>query len=124
MCKPKKGQTGKKDSSDQLKNMPLIRRGKRVKQASLPLETDQQTTKISKVTSSLSKKHAADGKSGGIEAIIPSLVIVVVLAFAYIAKSGFRGRVSVAGIDLGTTNSVICIQHLAKEGGGEILHGF
>lgn len=92
-----------------------------MKQACLP-QTNQQTTQISKVTSSLSKKHAADGKSGGIEAIIPSLVIVVVLAFAYIAKSGFRGRVSVAGIDLGTTNSVICVQHLAQ--GGEILHCF
>jgi molecular chaperone DnaK (HSP70) len=30
------------------------------------------------------------------------------------AKMGFRGRASVAGIDLGTTNSVICVQQLEK----------
>jgi molecular chaperone DnaK len=35
------------------------------------------------------------------------------------AKMGFRGRASVAGIDLGTTNSVICVQKLEK-GVGEI----
>lgn len=35
------------------------------------------------------------------------------------AKMGFRGRASVAGIDLGTTNSVICVQAPAK-GVGEI----
>jgi|AntRauTorckE5430_2_1112549.scaffolds.fasta_scaffold00716_6 hypothetical protein len=121
MCKLNKNQLGKKDLSDQSKSvtnteMPLkARRGKRVKQVSLALETDQTTT-FSRVSSSLSKKHAGNGKSGGIEAILPSLGIVIVLAFAFIAKSGFRGRASVAGIDLGTTNSVICVQHQAKGG--------
>jgi len=125
MCKLKKSQLDKKDLCDQSKSipntssqdeeMPSRRRGKRVKQASLTLETDQTTT-FSRVSSSLSKRHAGDGKSGGVEAILPSLGIVIVLAFAYIAKSGFRGRASVAGIDLGTTNSVICVQHQAKGG--------
>lgn len=31
-------------------------------------------------------------------------------------KMGFRGRVSVAGIDLGTTNSVICVQQQSDRG--------
>jgi len=33
------------------------------------------------------------------------------------AKMGFRGRVDVAGIDLGTTNSVICVQELTNSVG-------
>ena len=72
-----------------------VRRGKRVKQASLPLEqvetyTTAPTKKISKVKSSLSKKHAEDGKSGGIESLLPSIGIVVVLGFAIVAKMGWR----------------------------------
>ena len=91
------------------------RRGKREKQASLPLRKDE-VTRISRFSSALSKKHGHDAKSGGVEAILPSFLVVIVLAFGYIAKSGFRGRSSVAGIDLGTTNSVICVQQQAKEG--------
>lgn len=33
------------------------------------------------------------------------------------AKMGFRGCVSVAGINLGTTNSVVCVQALSKSVG-------
>mmetsp|Transcript_5970 Transcript_5970/g.8781 ORF Transcript_5970/g.8781 Transcript_5970/m.8781 type:complete len:622 (-) Transcript_5970:88-1953(-) len=100
-----------------------VRRGKRVKQDSLPLEqidthTTAPTKKISRVKSSLSKKHAEDGKSGGIESLLPSIGIVVVLGFAIVAKMGWRGRASVAGIDLGTTNSVICVQQ-QSDGKGE-----
>lgn len=93
--------------------MELRRRGKRDKQALLPCEK-YETIRISRFSTALSKKHGNDSKSGGIEAILPSFAIVIILAFAYTAKSGFRGRSTVAGIDLGTTNSVICVQQQAK----------
>ncbi len=41
------------------------------------------------------------------------------LAIAVIAKNGWRGRSTVAGVDLGTTNSVICIQKQSKGAEGE-----
>jgi hypothetical protein len=100
------------------KRMALKRRGKRDKQSSLPFEK-YETIRISRFSTALSKKHGNDSKSGGIEAILPSFAVVVILVFAYIAKSGFRGRSNVAGIDLGTTNSVICVQQQAK--GGECI---
>jgi hypothetical protein len=96
--------------------MTLRRRGKRDKQASLSDEKCE-TIRISRFSSALSKRHGSDTKSGGIEAILPSFVVIIVLVFGYIAKSGFRGRSTVAGIDLGTTNSVICVQQQAREGG-------
>ena len=67
--------------------------------------------------SNMTAKHQNDSKSGGIDALLPSLIGVVVLVIAIMAKMGFRGRATVAGIDLGTTNSVICVQ--AQEKGGE-----
>ena len=96
------------------------RRGKRVKQAALPQEIVYRK-KISKASSSLRKKHEDDSKSGGIDAILPSLGIVIVLAIALVAKSGWRGRSTVAGIDLGTTNSVICVQQQSKGAEGKLL---
>jgi molecular chaperone DnaK (HSP70) len=71
-----------------------------------------------KKKSNMTAKHQNDSKSGGIDAIIPSLIGVVILVIAIMAKMGFRGRATVAGIDLGTTNSVICVQ--AQEKGGEL----
>jgi len=62
-----------------------------------------------------SADHAKSGR--GIEALLPSAIALVVLGFALMAKLGFRGRISVAGIDLGTTNSVICIQALSSSVG-------
>jgi hypothetical protein len=70
-----------------------------------------------KKKSKMTAKHQNDSKSGGIDALIPSLIGVVVLGIGIMAKMGFRGRATVAGIDLGTTNSVICVQ--AQEKGGE-----
>jgi hypothetical protein len=60
------------------------------------------------------KKHGKDNPSGGLESLVPSLIGVVVLVVTAMAQRGFRGRASVAGIDLGTTNSVICVQRLSK----------
>ena len=60
------------------------------------------------------KKHGKDNPSGGLESLVPSLIGVVVLVVCVMAQRGFRGRASVAGIDLGTTNSVICVQRLSK----------
>lgn len=74
--------------------------------------------KIKKKSAAL-QKHGKDAPSGGIEAILPSLIGVGILVFAVMAQQGFRGRASVAGIDLGTTNSVICVQSPSK-GVGEI----
>ena len=63
-----------------------------------------------KTRSKMTSKHADDAKSGGLDALIPSLVGVAVLAVGVMARMGFRGRATVAGIDLGTTNSVVCVQ--------------
>ena len=67
-----------------------------------------------KKKSKMTSKHADDSKSGGLDALIPSLIGVVIFAFVIMAKMGFRGRATTAGIDLGTTNSVICIQAPSK----------
>jgi molecular chaperone DnaK (HSP70) len=56
------------------------------------------------------QKHGSDAPSGGIESLVPSLIGLAILVCGVMAKMGFRGRASVAGIDLGTTNSVICVQ--------------
>lgn len=95
--------------------MTRQRRGKRdkhalepppaVDQAVLPL----QVLKKKRQSKSL-QKHQNDGKSGGMEALLPSLIGVTILICGVLAKLGFRGRATVVGIDLGTTNSVICVQ--------------
>jgi len=55
-----------------------------------------------------------------ITTLLPSLIGVIVGLCALAAKLGFRGRATVAGIDLGTTNSVICVQAQASSI-GEII---
>lgn len=73
------------------------------------------TTKKKRKSSSKSlKKYGKETPSGGMESLLPSLIGVVILVVCVTAQMGFRGRPSVAGIDLGTTNSVICIQRLSK----------
>eukprot|EP00985_Skeletonema_marinoi_P012473 scaffold6031_cov137-Skeletonema_marinoi.AAC.9 len=68
----------------------------------------------------MTAKHQNDSQSGGMDALIPSLIGVVVLIVVVMAKMGFRGRATVAGIDLGTTNSVVCVQ-APSSGVGEIV---
>jgi hypothetical protein len=63
-----------------------------------------------KKKSRMTSKHADDTKSGGIDALLPTIACIIVLSVGIMARLGFRGRATVAGIDLGTTNSVICIQ--------------
>jgi len=63
------------------------------------------------------KKENDNSNNGGIMSILPSLGLVVVGIFAFMAKRGFRGRPTTAGIDLGTTNSVICVQKPSKSVG-------
>ncbi|KAL7573056.1 hypothetical protein ACA910_018745 [Epithemia clementina (nom. ined.)] len=122
---------------EQLPPPPRQRRSKRVKQDawtsdtafSLPTRnvtnTQQQqqqpiqalttTTARKKRASPALQKHGADAaSSGGIQALFPSLLGVLILAYGVMAKMGFRGRATVAGIDLGTTNSVLCVQAPAK----------
>ena len=71
-----------------------------------------------KKISEFAQRHEHDSASGGIGSLIPSLAGVIVLGGILMARSGFRGRATVAGIDLGTTNSVVCVQEqAAKEGG-------
>ncbi|KAL3769185.1 hypothetical protein ACHAW5_000655 [Stephanodiscus triporus] len=75
-----------------------------------------------KTRSKMTSKHADDSKSGGIDALIPSLIGVVILTVGVMARMGFRGRATVAGIDLGTTNSVVCVQSQKSAAGvGEIV---
>eukprot|EP00934_Nitzschia_sp_Nitz4_P007284 Nitzschia sp. Nitz4//scaffold305_size22082//11037//12551//NITZ4_008582-RA/size22082-processed-gene-0.3-mRNA-1//-1//CDS//3329547089//7274//frame0 len=63
------------------------------------------------------RKAVRKAPSGGVEALIPSLIGVGVLLFGVLAQQGFRGRSFVAGIDLGTTNSVVCVQAQSKSVG-------
>jgi len=93
------------------------RRSKRDKQSSTTATSTTTTTTRSakpKKASAALQKHGGDGNSGGIMALLPSLMGLAVLGCGIMAKMGFRGRASVAGIDLGTTNSVICVQAPAK----------
>lgn len=76
----------------------------------LPKEKKAKKNKRSKAL----QKHSQDSPSGGLEALLPSLIGISILIFAVMAQRGFRGRATVAGIDLGTTNSVLCIQALSK----------
>jgi len=76
-------------------------------------KNNQQLKRIKRLQSKSHQKHKDDEPSGGIEAIIPSLLIVIVLGCGFAAKMGFRGRANIAGIDLGTTNSVVCVQQQA-----------
>jgi len=109
-------QTSRKEDDDNLLMAPssVPRRGKRDK---VPLAelVNRKRRKSSKAL----QRHANDAPSGGIQSLLPSLIGVAILVCAVAAKLGFRGRASTAGIDLGTTNSVICVQSLAK-GVGEI----
>jgi hypothetical protein len=105
------------------------RRTKRDRDGTYSLRVDQskmqhfrQNTTIKKVTATTKKKvaskallrHGQDAPTGGMEALLPSFIGLSVLVFAVMAQMGFRGRATVAGIDLGTTNSVICIQAPSK----------
>jgi len=55
-----------------------------------------------------------------ITTLLPSIIGIIIGICALAAKLGFRGRATVAGIDLGTTNSVICVQAPSKSV-GEII---
>ena len=119
------------DTKNMSPSSPQIRRRtKRLKQsdvaslrkhnAAVKLQTKKTSASASPKTKRRSRakaKHEADKPSGGVEAILPSLGIVAVLAFAVMAKMGFRGRADVAGIDLGTTNSVVCVQSPLESAG-------
>ena len=119
------------DTKNMSPSSPQIRRRtKRIKQgdvaslqkhnAAVKLQAKRTPASASPKTKRRSRakaKHEADKPSGGVEAILPSLGIVAVLAFAVMAKMGFRGRADVAGIDLGTTNSVVCVQSPLESAG-------
>lgn len=91
--------------------------------------TSYKTIIKKKKKSRMTSKHADDTKSGGIDALLPTIACIIILTFVIMAKLGFRGRATVAGIDLGTTNSVICVQSQSSSsgssstggGGGEIV---
>eukprot|EP00551_Chaetoceros_affinis_P011176 CAMPEP_0203669236 /NCGR_PEP_ID=MMETSP0090-20130426/5658_1 /ASSEMBLY_ACC=CAM_ASM_001088 /TAXON_ID=426623 /ORGANISM="Chaetoceros affinis, Strain CCMP159" /LENGTH=599 /DNA_ID=CAMNT_0050533867 /DNA_START=218 /DNA_END=2017 /DNA_ORIENTATION=+ len=101
--------------------MPRRRRGKRVKQNDLPKSSSPTSDGFRLVTSKKKVKksgsrsrHEGESQSGGMEALLPSFIAIIVLGCGFVAKMGFRGRATVAGIDLGTTNSVICVQQQSK----------
>jgi molecular chaperone DnaK (HSP70) len=108
----------------QTNGSPPLRRGKRSK-APLTSECTQRKADSASIIppphsfvqrrkSKLTERHGRDAPSGGVQALVPSLVGVAILGCALMAQRGFRGRATVAGIDLGTTNSVICVQAQAK----------
>jgi molecular chaperone DnaK (HSP70) len=121
-------------SQQRQQEAPKRRRLKREKNGEYPFDTIPKMKNTHYVIPSSSSKakqrHShrrhengknSIGSGSGLEALLPSFVGVAVLVFAVLAQRGFRGRASVAGIDLGTTNSVICIQALTKgEGVGNI----
>jgi hypothetical protein len=92
------------------------RRGKRDKHGvcctSNASKTHDSPRKILKKNITATSEHS----KSGVEALLPSAICLVVFGFAVMAKLGFRGRISVVGIDLGTTNSVVCIQALSSSG--------
>jgi len=88
--------------------------------SSLPPSPTHKRIVKKKKKSNMTAKHENDAKSGGMDALIPSAIGAVVLIFVVMAKMGFRGRATVAGIDLGTTNSVVCVQAPSK-GVGDIV---
>ena len=112
-----------------------LRRGKRVKQdawtssmatssssswngtgtVKRPKPSCSTTTTISTKRQIPVKRNRNETPSGGMVVLLPSLIGIVILICSVMAKYGFRGRASVCGIDLGTTNSVICVQ---EQGGG------
>lgn len=117
MCK----ETMKKSTTTTIPpEVPRRRRGKREKNfVPSPSVIETTTVKKKKKTkqSRSLQKHGKDAPSGGIESMIPSAIGLAILVAAVMAQRGFRGRASVAGIDLGTTNSVICVQAPSKSVG-------
>lgn len=114
-----KAKHGEGNTSIKPAKMPQLRRSKRDKEGEYTLISDSALSKApkkkkKKKTSKALQKHGKDNPSGGLESLVPSLIGVSVLVVAVMAQRGFRGRASVAGIDLGTTNSVICIQRPSK----------
>jgi hypothetical protein len=118
----------KDNNNETQSSSPVIRkrRNKRDRIGTYTLEEQQQTRSTTSTTTKKKRKstkskalqrHGKDAPSGGMEALIPSFIGLGVLVFAVMAQRGFRGRASVAGIDLGTTNSVICIQAPSKSVG-------
>ena len=114
------------EKEEMRENTAFRRRGKRVKQQDLPKSSSaspdgfRMITSKKKVKKSGSRsRHEGESQSGGIASLLPSFVAVLVLSCGFVAKMGFRGRATVAGIDLGTTNSVICVQQQSKGKNGE-----
>lgn len=91
------------------------RRRKREKDSSISSQSSSIKSTSKRKSKSL-QKHGSDAPSGGIEALLPSFIGLAILVCGVMAKMGFRGRATVAGIDLGTTNSVICVQAPSKTG--------
>lgn len=102
-------------------NPTRTRRTKRDRDGRFVLRKSTTTSKQRKTKkqSRALQKHGKNAPSGGIESMLPSFIGVAILVCAVMAQQGFRGRATVAGIDLGTTNSVICVQAPSK-GVGEI----
>mmetsp|Transcript_10535 Transcript_10535/g.23304 ORF Transcript_10535/g.23304 Transcript_10535/m.23304 type:complete len:733 (-) Transcript_10535:1773-3971(-) len=90
------------------------RRSKRDKQLLPAASNNRPNKKKSNTKRRKPSDSDANQKSGGVMALLPSLFGLAVLGCGLMAKMGFRGRASVAGIDLGTTNSVVCVQAPAK----------
>jgi len=125
---PSQQQQQKQQNEKKNATTPRTRRKKRDKVgtyvilSTTPNKQQQQTSTTTTTTKKKKKKqksralkrHGDDGSGGGMQALLPSFIGVVILACGVMAKMGFRGRAHVAGIDLGTTNSVICVQAPSK----------
>ena len=55
--------------------------------------------------------------------ILPILATILVLSCAILAYSGFRGRTTCVGIDLGTTFSVVAVRSNGGIGDVEVVDG-
>ena len=98
----------------------LQRRGKRVKQPELRAlrSATPTTTNPPRQSHPHSKKNSTNHHhQHHFYNMAFTVVLVVIMGSSGLAKwYGFRGRASVCGIDLGTTNSVICVQEQSTGG--------
>ena len=117
MCKPDTQKTASTNEPSPSSSSTSIQPSTEMPPATLKRrrkKRDKQQEPAKKRVSKALQKHQNDAPSGGIQALLPSAIGLLVLGCGLMAQMGFRGRASVAGIDLGTTNSVICVQAPAK----------
>ncbi|GMH91927.1 hypothetical protein TrVE_jg981 [Triparma verrucosa] len=110
MCEPSKTSTG------------LKRRSKREKSSSSP-STSNPVRADESHKESLADNILASLSDVSLMSVLPILATILVLSCAILAYSGFRGRTTCVGIDLGTTFSVVAVRSNGGIGDVEVVDG-